>query len=125
MSDPRRRRGADAEDLVADRLSATGWTLLGRNVRTRLGEIDLIARNGPHLVFVEVKSGTIGSQFGPERPVFAVGPQKQLRLRRLAREWLSQNRPPPSCSGVRFDVVGVTYSRAGKAIGYEHIENAF
>lgn len=125
MSDARRRLGADAEELVAARLEAAGWVLLGRNVRTRNGELDLIARQTQHLVFVEVKSGTVGNQFGPERPVLAVGRKKQLRLRCLAREWLSQNRPPPGCVSIRFDVVGVTFTRAGKAVGYEHIENAF
>lgn len=125
MSDPRKRLGDQAEELVARRLEAAGWTLLARNARTRLGEIDLIARHAESLVFVEVKAGTAGARFGPERPVFAVGPQKRLRLRRLAREWLSLNRPPPGCASLRFDVVGVTFSRAGQAIAYEHIENAF
>jgi putative endonuclease len=125
MSDVRRKLGSLAEDLVANRLEAAGWTLLGRNVRTRRGEIDLIARHRGDLVFVEVKSSTAGSRVGPERPVFAVGPQKQGRLRRLAREWLAENRPPPGCVAVRFDVVGVTFNRSGQPIAVEHIANAF
>lgn len=125
MSDPRRHLGSAAEDLAAERLQEAGWDLIGRNVRTRQGEIDLIARDHGDLVFVEVKSSTIGNRFGPERPIFAVASQKQVRLRRLAREWLSQNRPPAGCAAIRFDVIGVTFDRSRRPIAFEHVENAF
>ena len=125
MSDPRRRLGRLAEDLVASRVTSLGWEILARNARTRQGEIDLIAGDGGCLVFLEVKAGRAGSAFGPERPSLAVGPRKQVQLRRLAREWLSTNRPPRGCNQIRFDVVGITYDSHNRPLDYEHIESAF
>ena len=66
----------------------------------------------------------MGARSGPERPVLAVGPRKQLQIRRLARAWLAENRVP-RYSAIRFDVVGVTLDPAGSAIAIEHIPNAF
>lgn len=114
-----------AEDLVAARVAARGWRIVGRNLRTKRGELDLIAGDGNCLVFIEVKAGRDYSSFGPERPSLAVGPRKQVRLRQLAREWLAANRIPPGFSELRFDVVGVTFDRQDRALEYEHIESAF
>lgn len=125
MTQSRNTLGQAGEDLVAERIARAGWRLLGRNVRTRNGEIDLIAIDGSCLTFIEVKAGRAGSLAGPERPALAVGRQKQARLRRLAREWLGQHRPPPGCRAIRFDVVGITYERDGSTLAYEHIEDAF
>ena len=111
---------------MAGRLRAAGWRLIARNVRTRSGELDLIAMDGEILVFVEVKAGRPGGSAGPERPALAVGRRKQLRLRRLAREWLANPRRPrvEGVAGYRFDVVGVTYA-GGRVLDVEHIPNAF
>lgn len=125
MTQARISLGRAGEDLVAERIAAAGWPVLGRNVRTRRGEIDLIAVDGTCLVFIEVKAGRAGTRTGPESPVLAVGAQKQARLRRLAREWLGLNRPPAGCREIRFDVVGITFGRDGRVMHYEHIENAF
>jgi putative endonuclease len=126
MTEARQRLGRRAEDLVADRLRGEGWHLVERNARTRTGELDLIALDGSVLVFVEVKAGRAGTAVGPEHPALAVGPRKQRRLRRLAREWLAaEDRPRPSgVSGYRFDVVGVSFGRDGLA-DVDHIRNAF
>ena len=124
MTVARQRLGRRAEDLVADRLRRRGWRIVARNVRTRSGEIDLIALDGSTLVFVEVKAGRSGAEAGPERPAHAVGPRKQLRLRRLAREWLAERRGPSGVSGYRFDVVGVSFGPDGLA-DVDHIRNAF
>jgi putative endonuclease len=99
--------------------------IVGRNARTRLGELDVVALDGDILVFVEVKAGRTGAGAGPERPVLAVDRAKQLRLRRLAREWLGSR---PALRGVRafrFDVVGVLFDRDGRVLEFEHIRNAF
>jgi Holliday junction resolvase-like predicted endonuclease len=76
------------------------------------------------LVFCEVKAGQRSSIAGPERPALAVGPQKQLRLRRLAAAWLSAAGPLPWFEEMRFDVIGITFNGAGPA-EVEHIRNAF
>lgn len=125
MTVARQRLGRRAEDLVAERLRTAGWRLVERNARTRAGELDLIALEGSVLVFVEVKAGRTGSAAGPLRPAHAVGPRKQARIRRLAREWLASGRSRGlGVSGYRFDVVGVSFSRDGRA-DVDHVRNAF
>jgi putative endonuclease len=121
----RQRLGRRAEELVAQALTAAGWRIIERNARTRAGELDLIALDGPVLVFVEVKAGREGSVAGPLRPAHAVGPRKQIQIRRLAREWLASGASRGlGVSGYRFDVVGVSFDRHGRA-DVDHIRNAF
>ena len=125
MPHARQRLGLVAEDIAAERLAAAGFRVVERNARTRLGELDIVALDGDVLVFVEVKAGRAGSAHGPERPVLAVGPAKQGRLRRLAREWLAGNRSLGGVGAFRFDVVGVLFDRGGRLLDYEHISDAF
>ena len=125
MTAARQRLGRRAEDLVAARLRTQGWRLVERNARTRTGELDLIALEGSTLVFVEVKAAREGSQLGPVAPAHAVGPRKQARVRRLAREWLAAGRGRGlGVSGYRFDVVGVSFGADGGA-DVDHIRGAF
>jgi putative endonuclease len=125
MADPRRKTGQRAEELAARRLAASGWEILDRNARTRHGELDIVARDGRALVFVEVKAGRQNPDFGPERPILAVDRRKQLRVRRLATAWMASHRPLPSFVEIRFDAIGVTFSRSGQLVDFEHIEAAF
>lgn len=125
MTEMRRRIGRAAEDLVAARLAAAGWEIVERNARTRFGELDVVALDGPALVFVEVKAGRQGAAFGPERPILAVNRRKQLRVRRLAVAWMAERRDAPRYADIRFDAVGVTFDRNGRVVDYEHIEGAF
>jgi len=125
MTIARQRIGRRAEDLVAARLVAAGWRIVERNARTRIGEVDIVALDGRTLVFVEVKAGRAGSDFGPERPVLAVGSRKQLRLRRVAAAWMATRRDAPPYAEIRFDVVGVSFDRAGMNLAVEHICSAF
>jgi putative endonuclease len=126
MTVARQRLGRVAEDLVAERLAAAGWEIVERNARTRYGELDLVARDGRALVFVEVKAGRIGASFGPERPILAIDPRKQRQVRRLAAAWLAERRGDlPFFAEIRFDAVGVSFDRAGRVTDVEHIENAF
>jgi putative endonuclease len=124
MTFARLELGRRAEQLVAMRLEGSGWRLVGRNVRLPSGELDIVALDGSTLVFVEVKAGRAGATVGPERPAHAVGRRKQLRLRRLAREWIAERRGPSGVSGYRFDVVGVSFGLDGLA-DVDHIRNAF
>jgi putative endonuclease len=125
MTVQRQRIGRSAEELVATRLAERGWEIVERNARTRYGELDIVAFDGDALVFVEVKAGRAGVTFGPERPVHAVDWRKQLRIRRLATAWMGERRGARRYTAIRFDAVGVTFDRAGRAIDVEHIENAF
>jgi putative endonuclease len=125
MTKTRQRLGEVAEDLVAARLASAGWELVERNARSRHGELDIVALDGRALVFVEVKAGRLGSQFGPERPVLSVDFRKRRRIRRLATAWMGERRELPRYDEIRFDAVGVTFDRAGRVADYEHIPAAF
>jgi putative endonuclease len=125
MTFARQRTGRIAEDLVARRLAACGWEIVERNARTRFGELDIVARDGRTLVFVEVKAGREGTAYGPERPILAVDRRKQLRVRRLATAWMAERRGIPPYAEIRFDAVGVILDRNGRAVDVEHIRAAF
>jgi putative endonuclease len=125
MTAARQRTGQRAEELVARRLAAAGWKIVERNARTRHGELDIVARDGRSLVFVEVKAGREHASFGPERPILAVDARKQRRVRKLASAWMAERRDLPPYAEIRFDAVGVTFDRAGRVADYEHIPGAF
>jgi putative endonuclease len=125
MTDTRRRTGQIAEDLVARRLIAQGWEIVERNARTRYGELDIVALDGPILVFVEVKGARAGTQFGPERPIQSIDFAKQRQVRRLGTAWMAERRDFPAFDDIRFDAVGVTLDRNDRPVEVEHIEGAF
>lgn len=124
MTQARLRTGRIGEDLACERLVAQGVRILARNCRTRAGEIDVVGLERGTLVFAEVKTMRGGGYAGPELPELAVGPRKQLQVRRLARAWLAES-SPPRYSAIRFDVVGVTIDAVGSPLRIEHIPNAF
>jgi putative endonuclease len=124
MTYARQRLGRQAEELVATRLRRSGWRIVARNERLPSGELDIVALDGGTLVFVEVKAGRAGAVRGPELPAHAVGHRKQLKLRRLAREWIAEGRGPSGVAGYRFDVVGVRFGADGLA-DVDHIRQAF
>ena len=99
--------------------------MLARNVRTRHGEIDLIAIDHSDLCFIEVKTLSTGNRAGPERPIAAVTPSKCRRLRALAAAWLSEAGRLPRFARIRFDVVGILVDPAGRIVDYEHLRGAF
>jgi putative endonuclease len=125
MTDERRRIGQIAEDLVAERLAAAGWEIVERNARTRYGELDIVALDGRVLVFLEVKGARLDTRFGPERPILAIDFRKQRQVRRLGTAWMAERRDFPPFDDIRFDAVGVTLDRAGRAVEVEHVEGAF
>jgi putative endonuclease len=125
MTDARRRTGQIAEDLVAERLTAAGWEIVERNARTRHGELDLVALDGPALVFVEVKAARAGTAYGPARPIESIDFRKQRRVRRLATAWMSERRPLSRWEEIRFDAIGVVLDGGDRAVEYEHLRNAF
>jgi len=118
MKDPRRQLGDAGEDLAAAALKQQGYKILERNYETSLGEIDLIARQGKVLVFIEVKTRK-NERFGA--PQDAVNPAKQNKYRRLADYYLKQKRLGEVL--VRFDVVGIIIGKDAPRV--EIIQNAF
>jgi putative endonuclease len=125
MTDARRHTGQIAEDLVAARLAAEGWEIVERNARTRYGELDIVALDGPILVFVEVKGARAGTRFGPEKPILSIDFTKQRQVRRLGTAWMAERRELPPFDDIRFDAVGVTLDRAGRAVEIEYVAGAF
>lgn len=125
MTIARRRTGAIAEDLVAQRLQRAGWEIVERNARTRYGELDIVARDGRTLVFVEVKGARENTNFGPERPILSIDFRKQQRVRRLATAWMSERRDQLRYEEIRFDAVGVTLDSAGNPVAVDYVKGAF
>jgi len=117
--DHRRALGAAGESAAARHLEKCGYRIVEANVRSRFGEIDLVAVDAGVIVFVEVK-GNRGGRYGA--PEDMVTPAKQRRLTRLAawylqrRGWLG--RP------ARFDVVAVDWDISG-AKCVRHFRDAF
>ena len=96
---PAQSRGAEAEDRAARFLAQQGLDIVARNYRTRFGEIDLIARDGAVLVFVEVR---MRSSEGFGGAAGSVDSRKQSRIVAAARQFLASLTREPPC---RFDVV--------------------
>ena len=116
-----RERAARAGERIAEELlRLRGFEILDRNVRSGRGEIDLIARDGDTVVFVEVKLRTGGDLAAP---LVAVNWKKRLDVERAATRWHQSRglteRP------IRFDVVGITWERDGSRLRAEHVRNAF
>ncbi len=107
--------GRYGEDVAARHLVASGLSVLERNWRCCLGEIDIVAREGDVLVVCEVKTRS-GTAFGS--PLEAITPAKAARLRRLAGEWLRSHDVHPGA--LRIDVVAVLRSKRGAA-SVEHL----
>lgn len=125
MTVARRRTGEIAEDLVARRLAAAGWEIVERNARTRYGELDIVARDGSTLVFIEVKGARQATRFGPEKPILSIDFRKQRRVRRLATAWMSERRDLPPYEEIRFDAVGVTLDRDDRPLDIEYVKGGF
>ena len=116
--DPRRSVGQRGEEEAARFLEKRGFAILDRNVRSRLGEIDLVARDGATVVFVEVKTRREG-----DAPEAAVTGGKQRRLGRLAQQYLKWKRLGEVRG--RFDVVAVTLDHEGRVKTIRHLPAAF
>jgi putative endonuclease len=110
--------GACGERVALEALVGRGLRLVGRRVRTRLGEIDLVLLDGPVVVFAEVKTRSAAG-FG--RPAESVTRGKRRRLERLATAYLA--RRGWGDRRCRFDVVEVEPGQGGLVA--RHIVDAF
>lgn len=118
-ADYRQQLGRWGENVAAIHLESIGYQILARNWRSRQGEIDLIAKVGEVIAFVEVKTRR-GSEYGlPEEALTAA---KANQVIRLAEEYLMQN----DLDDVdwRIDLVAVELDQYGKLLRCEHIPNA-
>ena len=110
--------GIAGENLACEALEQRGYEIIARRYRVPAGEIDVVARDGETLVFVEVKARA-SHEFGTAAE--AVTPAKQRRLVRLAQEYVAHHgihdRP------CRFDVVAIHFDTGTPEI--EILQNAF
>ena len=118
-SDPRHQFGQASEMQAEQFLLAKGYRILDRNVRTPLGELDLVAEDHGVVVFVEVKGRATEALGGA---LLAVDHRKRVKLTKLAAQYLAQRHW--SDKACRFDVVLVKGipSDPGRI---EHLQNAF
>lgn len=98
-ADARALAGRTAEALAGRFLESRGLTVVARNFRTRRGEIDLVARDGATLVFVEVRFRRSASHGGAAE---SITPAKQARMVAAAQVYLLRQRGDPPC---RFDAI--------------------
>jgi len=120
MTKRNKQIGAWGEQAAADYLVEHGYKIVARNVRTPYGEIDIVARQGEMMIFVEVKTRTTNDR---GRPFDAIHPAKQRRLARLALSFIHGRRMEDrSC---RFDAVAVCLTPEGRVVQVEIMPNAF
>lgn len=119
---PDKSTGRLGEDAAADYLRQKGYTIVQKNFRTRLGEIDIIAHDAAYIVFAEVKTRRRNALILPRE---AVDEKKQRRLILAAQAYLSTH--DIGTLQPRFDVIEV-YTRAGTGFcvnEINQIESAF
>jgi len=119
VPDSRRALGQLGEDLAVHHLQRLGYIVLERNYRCPQGEVDIIARDGERLAFVEVRARR-GTAFGT--PKESVTPRKQARLVILARNYLQERGYSDVDWGI--DVVAVQLTPRGTLQHIELIRNA-
>jgi putative endonuclease len=111
--------GRIAEHLAARSLERHGWTILERNFRCGHKEIDLIARRGDTVAFIEVKART-SRTFG--HPLDAITAHKRREITTVARSWIARHGNP--AYSYRFDAVWIIGSPGGR-IELDHVPGAW
>ena len=112
-------RGQLGEEMAADYLQERGYVIVARNWRSRFGEVDIIARDGQTLAFIEVKTrGRKKGYFGT--PLDAITPDKVRRLSRLAMDFGAQHNIDVP---LRLDVVAISSNEEPELIrGIEPVD---
>jgi putative endonuclease len=111
----RKIAGKEGEDRAADFLESSGFRIIGRNIRSALGEIDIIALDHGVLVFVEVKAWSV---YSIENLEYGISLKKQRRIIETSKYFLENHREY-SDMPIRFDVVFI------QADAVTHIASAF
>jgi putative endonuclease len=111
--------GERGESIAEAYLRGQGFVILEKNYRGRTGEIDIVAREGDTIVFVEVKARR-NLAYGP--PQLAVTPFKQRQISRTALTWLAHRKKANAIA--RFDVIAILVPDH-EVPQIEHIRNAF
>jgi putative endonuclease len=120
MPSTRRDLGAFGESAARSHLVRAGYTILASNWRCRIGEIDLVARQGGQLVLAEVRTRRAG---GPVPPEESLSPAKIRRLLALAEAYMAEAELPAH-TPCRIDLIALTIDHAGRVERLEHIVSA-
>jgi putative endonuclease len=112
---PKDLLGQQGEQLAVTFLTDAGLSVLARNWRCTVGEIDIVALDGRTLVVCEVKTRS-GVRFGT--PIEAITRQKERRLRGLAVAWVRAH--GLVFDQIRIDVIGVLRAASGE-FSIEHV----
>ncbi|MBP8973643.1 MAG: YraN family protein [Anaerolineae bacterium] len=121
MSDPRQSVGQRGERAVAAWLRRAGYTILARNWRHReLGELDIVARQGDEIVFVEVRTRRGTLEQAMSAALESVDERKRARLIALAQAYLDAH----DLAGVRWRVDVAAVAWAGDTCAIQIVPNA-
>ena len=120
MSQERLSIGKKGELLAQEHIRKQGYTLLEKNFRCKLGEIDLIAKDRHMVVFLEVRTKT-STAYGPAYN--SVTPHKQRQVKRVALFYIAQHNLVNT--QFRFDVIGITLNQESGEYQLDQIQNAF
>jgi putative endonuclease len=112
------RTGKKGENIAVAYLKSNGYRIVERNYKCLFGEIDIVAKDGDTVVFIEVKSRK-SEEFGD--PQVAVGLEKQKKISKISLKYLEEKHLYP-CNA-RFDVVAIKMLPSGNKV--ELIQNAF
>jgi putative endonuclease len=112
--------GRHGETLAGRYLEGRGLVVIDRNVRTNHGELDIVARDGDELVFVEVKTRQGDDETAPDVAVTAA---KLERLERLAEAYLAEHNQTETAW--RIDVIGIVVNRSGQVVRLDDLTGAF
>jgi putative endonuclease len=93
--------GKKGEEQAAAALESAGMQIIAKNVRSKTGEVDIVALDGETIVFVEVKAW---SAYGMEDLQYGINIKKQRKIIKTAKYFLSENRKYSNMA-IRFDVV--------------------
>jgi len=116
----RREKGQAAEEAAARHLLREGFTVVDRNARSKLGEVDIVAVKGDELHFVEVRSRTEGAAISPRE---TIGARKRRRFDLAAETYLRGKRL--ASAAVRYDVAEVWLDQQGRPARVELLIGAF
>ncbi len=118
--------GREGEDAAVRFLKRSGLSILERNYRNdrgrALGEIDIVARDGEELVFVEVKARTVSSD-DDTLPEEAITPEKLRRLSRIAEAYVREKQKEDV--PYRFDALAIRFFDDGREPEIRHLRNIF
>lgn len=111
--------GRQGEDAAIAYLADRGYTIITRNYRIRGGEIDVIAKRGDDIVFIEVKTRSRTTYGYPEQ---AVDARKGRMIARTMHEFVRRNRVPASAY-LRFDILALQWDVRMGGFDIRHITN--